>query len=265
MANPKTKKDAPASAPKTKAKPSFIADARKSLKIMLDGAKGIPKGADYKKPGRSAIVRQFHPEWPNPTAWAIGHSLIEAKLIMDLLPEDHVMTSQMTYRDEPSVLLAELTEISEAAWPALFAWTLSGGECGPVKLVPTEKHPSSKAPFIGKELFAAVLAKRKPIFEDAPVLIEQQSSLYRFPSRFFFGESGEQVALIAAALPKAHVKKLHLQTINKDASKEVVLADITLLSVPAFFVVRAWLEAGAPENNPAILKQLMAVADAHSK
>ena len=255
MANPKTKSPAPAS-PKTKAKPSFIADARKSFKIMLDGAKTIAD-EHRTKLGRSAIVQNFHPEWPNPTAWAIGHSLIEAKLIMDLLPEDHVMTSQMTYRDEPSVLLAELTEISEAAWPALFAWTLSGGECGPVKLVPTEKHPSSKAPFIGKELFAAVLAKRKPIFEDAPALIEQQCSQYRFPSRFFFGESLEQVQAIAAALPKAHVRKFHLQTIGKD----LVLADVTLFSVPAFFVVRAWLEAGAPENNPAILKQLMAVAD----
>ena len=71
--------------------------------------------------GGSVLAQQLHKDWPAPTAWAIGSSAICAKFILDLIPRKHVRRSEMRYRDEPDMLLANIVEISEAAY-LVFNW-----------------------------------------------------------------------------------------------------------------------------------------------
>ena len=237
------------------AKPaSFLDESKANLKIVLDGAPVVFEQ------GRSAIVQQRNPEWPGPTAWTIGCSLNEAKLLVELLPDKHIRKTVMRYQGETTVL-ADVTDITAAAWDALFAWQVSSGECGPVKLVPAAEHPANSEPFIGKELFFAALVEQPAVFSNEPVLVEQASGAFKFPTQWSIGSSQKQVQLIAAALPKAHVRKLHLQTIGKD----VILADVTQFSVLAFAVVATWLNEGAPASNLAIIRKLKAVVDGAKK
>lgn len=72
------------------------------------------------------LAQQRHKDLPALTAWAIGSSAICAKFNLDLTPKKHVRRSQMRYRDEPDVLLANIVEISDAAFLSVIAYELSG-------------------------------------------------------------------------------------------------------------------------------------------
>ena len=100
----------------TKKNPSFIINARRHFQVSL--ADQDPVFWD----GGSVLAQQRHKDWPALTAWAIGSSAICAKFILDLIPKKHVRRSEMRYRDEPDVLLANIVEISEAAFLSVIAF-----------------------------------------------------------------------------------------------------------------------------------------------
>ena len=228
-------------------KPSFTSIAKNHFKTVLADMSPVFEEAN------SAIVQQRHPEWESPTQWAIGESLTEAKLIADLLPANHVRTTRMENID--GVLLAEVTEISQAAFDAIFAWQLSGGDGlfgGVVKLEAAAKRPASRRPHPAKELFATLLAKQPNKFRNVDVILERQHKDFVYPTQWKIGGSLEDIQQIAAALPKEHVIKSHLRVVGQD----ITLADVTMFSDCAIMVIAAWFQCNRSTDLKKVSKKL---------
>ena len=222
----------------TKKNPSFIINARRHFQLSL--ADQNPVFWD----SGSVLAQQRHKDWPALTAWAIGSSVICAKFLLDLLPKKHVRRSEMRYRDEPDVLLADIVEISEAAFLSVIAYELSGGDdygglvllekCAP--LTPPCKRGRIKT------LFKALLSKQPPVFRRSGdyLLVAQIDASWRHPSHRRFGKDFDDAQKISSYMPPEHVRYFRLVV----RETKIQLAYIIMLSAVAMTAVCAWEECG---------------------
>jgi len=222
----------------TKKTPSFTNNARRYFQLSLENQEPV-----FWDSG-SVLTQQRHKDWPAHTAWAIGSSAICARLILDLLPKKHVRPSQMRYRDEPDVLLADIVEISQAAFMAVIAWEFSGGDDynGLVTLAPCEPltRPSSRSRT--KTLFQTILSEQQPVYRrsDDYLLVGQIDDSWRHPSHHKFGKSLTDAQKIGSFLPLNHVR--HYRLVIKESG--IQLAYVVMLSAAAMTAVYAWEDCG---------------------
>ena len=222
----------------TKKNPSFIINARRHFQVSL--ADQDPVFWD----GGSVLAQQRHKDWPALTAWAIGSSAICAKFILDLIPKKHVRRSEMRYRDEPDVLLANIVEISEAAFLSVIAFELSGGDDyrGLVTLEKCEPlTPPCKRSRI-KTLFKTLLANQPPVFRRSSdyLLVGQLHETWRHPSHHRLGKDLNDAQMLASFLPLEHVRSFRLNV----RETKIQLAYVIMLSAAAMTAVCAWEECG---------------------
>jgi len=235
--------------------PSIIAAGRKHFKLSLANKK-----ADF--PEKScAIVQQRHPEWPSPSQWAFGGSLLGAKLMIDLIPKKHVRTSQMRYANNDKLLLAEVTEISPEAFRAVSAFELCHGEVfeGNVRLEATEPFPSSPHDKSTRALFARLLANQPVHFpHNNTLLVSQLDAVYRFPTSWTLGKSLEDAKRIASLLPSEHVQ--HRKLVVSESKLE--LAHVVFVSGAATSALVAWHECKRTKDIKCIMKRMAQISKA---
>jgi hypothetical protein len=208
----------------------------------------------------SVLAQQRHKDWPAHTAWAIGSSVICARLILDLLPKKHVRPSQMRYRDEPDVLLADIAEISQAAFMAVIAWELSGGDDynGLVTLDPCEPLTRPSVRSRTKTLFKTILSEQQPVFRRSNdyLLVGQVDDSWRHPSHYRLGINLTDAQKIATFLPHDHVR--HFRLVVRET--KIQLAYVIMLSAAAMTAVCAWEECGRSNDVKIVLKKIKQLA-----
>lgn len=218
--------------------PSFTLTAKRHFKASLAAQEPV-----FWDSG-SVLTQQRHKDWPNRTAWAVGSSATCAKFILDLIPKKHVRMSQLRYRDEPEDLLAEVHEISQAAFEAVISWEISGGDCysGLVSLEACEPILPLSVRSRTKTLFKTLLSEQQPVYRrsDDYLLVGQIDDSWRHPSHHKFGKSLTDAQKIGSFLPLNHVR--HYRLVIKETG--IQLAYVVMLSAAAMTAVCAWEECG---------------------
>lgn len=234
---------------------SLISAAKRHFKSSLANKQAV-------FPEKSiAIVQQRHPEWPSPSQWAFGGSLLGAKLIVDFLPKKHVRISQMHYANNDKLLLAEVTEISPEAFRAVSAFELCHGEVfeGNVRLEATEPFPSSPHDKSTRALFARLLAKQPVHFpHNNTLLVSQLDAAYRFPTSWVLGKSLEDAKRIASLLPSEHVQHRKLVT----SGSNLELAHVVFVSGAATSALVAWHECKRSKDLKCVMKRMAQISKA---
>ena len=186
----------------------------------------------------AAIVTHLYKDCPDTETYFIGCSLANAKALITRIPAKHLKRKR--YVNSDGVVELEALEISDAAELAVLSWLITEGEdCGGVvELVPVAKTPVSAHP--AKDMFALVL-KSVPVawppeaFQAVREGRERRISVFRE-----LDDSAEEMADLAAALPREHVRYFRLRVVGSEAEP----ADIVLLSYDAVMALAAWFECG---------------------
>lgn len=230
--------------------PSFTLTAKRHFKTSLTDQEPI-----FPMRG-SVLVQQRHKDWPALTQWGIGSSAICAKLIVDLLPKKHVRTSQMRYRDDPQVLLADIVEISEAAFKSVLAFEFSGGDRFPglVTLEPSEPILPASVRSRTKSLFTRLLAEQPSVFQRSSdyLLVGQLDDSWRHPSHHRFGKNLKDAQRIGTFFPAEHLR--HLRIVVKETNLH--LAYVIMLSAAAMAAVSAWEECKRSNDVKTVLRKV---------
>ncbi|MFZ4776968.1 MAG: hypothetical protein ACOYM3_16485 [Terrimicrobiaceae bacterium] len=189
-----------------------------------------------------AIVQQRHPSCQVEMGRLFGDGLEEAKLIIDLLPPQHVEHYEMRHRDDDSALLAEIWRVSEEGLDAITAWKISAGDDwgGLVEIQRVESAcESGSSPCT--ELFGALLADLTPeIATDKFAMIVPLNNTLHFPRRRTINASFEDAVEMIRCLPSNHIQRLNLRL---SETKEIV-ANVTQISKQAVAVLKAWENSG---------------------
>lgn len=231
--------------------PSYISDARKYFRESL--ANKTPSFQQHK----SAIVQQRHADWPSPTQWAFGGSLIGARVLVALLPRKHVRISKMTYRDYREILLAEVYEISLEAFRSIAAFELVGGETvegGIVSLEPSEPMvPESPRNSSHYRLFERLIGKKPPTFPYNNILfIRQLDPRFRFPSTWELGKTLKDAEKVASFLPAEHIEHQRLVV----AGINLHLAHVACISAEATRALVAWHDCKHTTDVRIVMKKM---------
>jgi len=164
------------------------------------------------------------------------------------------------YRDEPDVLLCELSEVSEAGFLSIIAFELSGGD-DYRGLVTLEKCEPLTPPTVRsrtKTLFKTLLAKQPPVFRrsDDYLLVGQLDDSWRHPSHARLGKDLNDAQLLATNIPQEHVRYMRL--VVKQTG--IQLAYVIMLSAAAMTAVFAWEECGRSNDVKKIRRKINQLA-----